>query len=152
MDSGVKLLFLLLTRIVSARLEGSLEYNLDTLSKLIQSDTIFLWTTPLLLACTLLFIKRWVKHGLTDAIFFLSILVLFYFFVAVIPDLGFEDLRSRGWVFEAAEAGVPFYHFYTLYGMPISHLNVVRLPLIAWKILRLLVGQLLHPPFPPCLP
>ena len=25
-------------------------------------------------------------------------------------------LRSKGWVFEAPKSGVPFYHFYTLFG------------------------------------
>ena len=101
---------------VSARLNGNLEYNLTTLKKLFQSDTIALWLIPLILAITLLFTKRWVKHSLTDAAFFLSIIIIFYFFVAAIPDLNLDDLRRKGWVFAAPEAGVPFYHFYSLYG------------------------------------
>ena len=103
---------------VSARLEGNLEYNLTTLRKLIQRDTILLWMIPLILAAVLLAAKRWVKHPLTDATFFLSIIAIFYFFVAAIPDLELEDLRALGWVFDAPEAGVPFYHFYSLYGKP----------------------------------
>lgn len=103
---------------VSARLESSLEYNLTTLEKLIQGDTIFLWMTPLILAITLLIAKHWAKHPLVDAIYFLSIIGVFYFFVAVIPDLKLPELRSRGWVFEAPDADVPFYHFYSLYGKP----------------------------------
>lgn len=101
---------------VSARLAGNLEYNLTTARKLIEPDTIALWTVPLALAVALLVTKRWVKHPLTDAAYFLSIIVFFYFFVAAIPELNLDDLRSKGWVFEAPEAGVPFYHFYSLYG------------------------------------
>ena len=102
---------------VSARLDGNLEYNLSTLKKLGQADTIALWTIPLALATILLAIKRWVTSSLTDAVYFLSIMAVFYFFVAAIPDLDLIDLRSKGWVFEAPEAGAPFYHFYTLYGI-----------------------------------
>lgn len=101
---------------VSARLDGNLEYNLPTLWKLFQTDTLALWTIPLALAIILLVMKRWITHPLTDAAFFLSIILIFYFFVLVIPNLELVDLRAMGWVFEAPEAGVPFYHFYSLYG------------------------------------
>ena len=101
---------------VSARLEGNLEYNLTTMQKLIRHDTIFLWTVPLILAIMLVTLKHWVKHPLTDAGYFISIIVLFYFFVAALPNLSFDALRAQGWVFDAPESGVPFYHFYTLYG------------------------------------
>ena len=101
---------------VSARLEGSLNFNLATLQKLFEPDTVALWVIPLVLAISLLVIKRWVKHPLTDATFFLSIIAIFYYFVLAIPDLNLPELRERGWVFEAPPADVPFYHFYTLYG------------------------------------
>ena len=101
---------------VSARLDGSLEYNLITLRRLVQLDTIALWLIPLFLAIFLITIKHWVKHPLTDAAFFLSTIAVFYFFVAAIPELQFSELRHKGWVFEAPTTGVPFYHFYELYG------------------------------------
>ena len=100
---------------VSARLDGKLEYDLGTLMKLIQPDTLLLWTIPLVLSIILLATKHWVQYPLTDAIYFLSIICIFYFFVAAIPQLNFEDLRSRGWIFEAPQSGIPFYHFYSLY-------------------------------------
>ncbi|KAI9814452.1 MAG: hypothetical protein M1827_003308 [Pycnora praestabilis] len=106
---------------VSARLDGSLVYSLDTLRRLFQLDTIFLWLIPLILASMLLFSKRWVKNPLLDPIFFMTVPAIFYFFVAAIPDLNLEDLRRLGWVFEAPEAGVPFYHFYTLYDFGAVH-------------------------------
>lgn len=102
---------------VSARLDGSLEYSLTTLHKLLHHDTILLWIIPLLLAIVLLIAKRFIKHPLMDATYFLSIIAVFYFFVGVIPDLKLPELRAKGWIFEAPEAGVPFYHFYSLYGI-----------------------------------
>ncbi|KAL8942735.1 MAG: hypothetical protein Q9216_001483 [Gyalolechia sp. 2 TL-2023] len=100
---------------VSSRLNGNLNYDLATLKKLFEADTIALWTIPLILAISLFLIKRWVKHPLLDATYFISIVAIFYFFVAAIDKLELPDLRNRGWVFRAPEAGVPFYHFYTLY-------------------------------------
>lgn len=101
---------------VSAKLDGNLEYSLTTLQKLVRHDTILLWMTPLLLAIILLIAKRWIKHPLMDATYFISIIAVFYFVVAVVPDLELPELRAKGWIFEAPEAGVPFYHFYSLYG------------------------------------
>ncbi|KAL8793494.1 MAG: hypothetical protein Q9195_003867 [Heterodermia aff. obscurata] len=100
---------------VSARLDGNLEYNLATLHKLGQADTVFLWLIPLSLAIVLFTMKHWVKHPLTDATFFILIIAVFYFFVAAIDSLNLPELRDQGWVFESVKAGVPFYHFYSLY-------------------------------------
>lgn len=102
---------------VSARLDGSLDYNLKTLEKLMERDTIFLWLIPLILSINLFLVKHWIKKAEVDALYFVSIIGIFYFFVAVIPDLKLPELRSKGWVFEAPDADVPFYHFYSLYGM-----------------------------------
>ena len=104
---------------VSARLDGNLNYNLATLKQLVSPDTLPLWIIPLALAILLFVIKRWVKHALTDATHFLAIIAIFYWFVFAIPELTIQDLRERGWIFEAPEAGVPFYHFYTLYKFPL---------------------------------
>ena len=101
---------------VSARLDGSLEDNWTTLHKLVDYDTIPLWTVPLLLAVGLLAVKRWIKHPLMDATYFLSIIAVFYIVVGVTPGLKLPELRNKGWIFESPEAGVPFYHFYSLYG------------------------------------
>ncbi|KAI4259756.1 MAG: hypothetical protein L6R42_004410 [Xanthoria sp. 1 TBL-2021] len=102
---------------VSARLDGNLEYDLATLKKLLRADTIALWTLPLFLAICLILIKRQVKYSFVDAAYFLSIIGIFYFFVGAIDKLELPDLRSKGWVFKAPDAGVPFYHFYTLYNI-----------------------------------
>ena len=101
---------------VSARLNGNLEYNLATLQKLVQLDTIFLWMIPLILAIVLLVSQRWVKSPVFVPVYFLVIPTVFYFFVAAIPDLNLDQLRELGWVFEAPDAGKPWYNFYTLYG------------------------------------
>ena len=125
---------------VSARLSGNLAYNIETLQKLGESDRIFLWLTPLVLAVILLSTKHWVKHPLTDATFFLSIIAIFYFFVAAIPDLSIAQLQEKGWIFEAPEAA-PFYHFYSLDGTVPSSLYRSSADLI--QILLSLTGALL---------
>ena len=110
--------FLIATGVeVSARLQGNLEYNLQTLERLFEVDIIFLWTTPLFLSILLIMIKRWVKHPLTDATYFISLIAIFHFLVAALSNLDFTTLRKRGWIFEAPSNDTPFYHFYTLYGM-----------------------------------
>ncbi len=100
---------------VSARLDGNLEYTLPTLQKLFESDTVALWTIPLAFAVILHVMKRYITHASTDAVFFLSIIAVFYYFTFALDSLNLPDLRAQGWVFEAPQAGVPFYHFYTLY-------------------------------------
>ncbi|KAG8533341.1 uncharacterized protein KY384_002124 [Bacidia gigantensis] len=109
-------LFLVQTGLeVSGRLEGSFEYNLPTIRELLLPDKVPLWMVPLTLAIVLRIAKRWIKHPLTDATFFIAIIAVFYFFEWLIPNISIDGLRSKGWVFEAPKAGVPFYHFYTLY-------------------------------------
>jgi SulP family sulfate permease len=108
--------FLVVTGVeVSARLDGNLNYDLDTFNKLIEVDTVPLWAIPLGLSFALLVLKRWVKHSLTDAAYFISIIAVFYIVVLAVPRLSVSDLRGKGWVFEAPEAGEPWYHFYSLY-------------------------------------
>ncbi|KAL8874400.1 MAG: hypothetical protein Q9174_000245 [Haloplaca sp. 1 TL-2023] len=106
---------------ICAHLDGNLEYNLTTLRKLFEPGTVALWVVPLFLALFLFFIKRFIEHSLLDAGYFLSIIGIFYFFVGALDKLELPDLRSKGWVFEAPEAGVPFYHFYTLYDFGAVH-------------------------------
>ena len=112
--------FLVATGIeVSARLDGSLTYTAATFNKLVQSGTLPLWLIPLALAAFLFVLKLRIKHPLTDATYFLSIIAIFWFFVAAIPEVKPPELREKGWVFEAPEAGVPWYHFYKLYNFDI---------------------------------
>ena len=112
--------FLVATGIeVSARLDGSLTYTAATFNKLVQPDTLALWLIPLALAILLFILKIRIKHPLTDATYFISIIAIFWFFVAAIPELKPPELREKGWVFEAPEAGVPWYHFYKLYNFDI---------------------------------
>ncbi|KAL1954356.1 hypothetical protein VTO42DRAFT_1383 [Malbranchea cinnamomea] len=99
---------------VSARLPGNLEYNLETLERLFQADTVFLWTTPLVLAILFLVIRRFIKSNYLVGGYFLSISLIFYFFKLVL-GVSLTTLREKGWVFEAPSGSVPWYHFYTLY-------------------------------------
>lgn len=100
---------------VSARLPGSLEYNLVTLRHLFQLDTLFLWTVPLALAIILLVVKRFVKSNFLVGGYFILVAALFYV-VKFIARIDMHTLREGGWVFEPPAASNPWWHFYTLYG------------------------------------
>lgn len=109
--------FLFVTGIeVSARLDGNLAYNLTTLRELMKPDTLPLWLIPLGLAVFLMVIQRKWSHPLIVPMYFICVPIVFYLIVLLIPNLGVEDLRRTGWVFEAPEADQPWWHFYTLYG------------------------------------
>ena len=100
---------------VSARLPGSLEYNLTTLRKLFQLDTVFLWTVPLFLASGMLIMKRFVKSNLLVGAYFLMVAAAFYV-VKFIFGISLDSLRGSGWLFAVPPSSNPWYHFYTLYG------------------------------------
>lgn len=107
--------FLLATGLeVSARLPGNLEYTIGTLRQLFQLDTIFLWTTPLLLAILLLIIQRHVKSNFLVGGYFIAVAAIFYFFKFAL-GIPIQTLHTKGWVFDSPPAGNPWYHFYTLY-------------------------------------
>lgn len=108
--------FLLQTGIeVSARLSGTLEYNLPTLEKLFHLDTLFLWMIPLLLAIGLLLLQRFVRSNFLVGGYFISVAVVFYI-VKFSSQVSMDILRNQGWVFDAPSSSNPWYHFYTLYG------------------------------------
>ena len=110
---------------VSARLDRSLTYDRETLQILLEPVTLLLWVTPLFLAIILITIQRFIKHPLIVPLYFLSIPAVFYLIVVSIPNLDITALRDQGWVFELPHAGLPFYHFYTLYGKPASSISLV---------------------------
>ncbi|PGH12104.1 hypothetical protein AJ79_04503 [Helicocarpus griseus UAMH5409] len=106
--------------VVSARLSGTLEYNLDTLERLLQLDTIFLWTVPLVVAIGLLVLKRFIKSNFLVGGYFISVAVIFYIFKFSL-SISLDTLRGRGWIFEAPSSSEPWYHFYTLYDFSAIH-------------------------------
>ncbi|KAA8897851.1 sulfate transporter family-domain-containing protein [Sphaerosporella brunnea] len=108
--------FLLATAIeVCARLDGGISYDLDTLAIIFAPSRLVLWIVPLVLAIILIFCQRVIKSTLFMPLYFLSIPILFHIIVAAIPNISIEDLREKGWVFDAPASGAPWWHFYTLY-------------------------------------
>jgi SulP family sulfate permease len=108
--------FLVVTGIeVSARLEGSLNYDLDTLNKLISSDTWYLWTLPLALAIIIMVLRRLSKSPFVLPAFFITVFATFYIIVKGILHKDLEGVRNAGWIFELPEAGVKFYRFYSYF-------------------------------------
>jgi len=100
---------------VSARIDGSLEYNLDTLRKLIQPDTVPLWIVPLALAIVLFTGQKTITHKYFLPLYILAIPFIFYFFVFALDTLDADTLRDHGWIFQPAPEGEPWWFFYTLY-------------------------------------
>ncbi|KAF9879981.1 sulfate transporter family protein [Colletotrichum karsti] len=100
---------------VSARMDGSLEYDLDTLHKLFQTDTIPLWVTPLILAIILFYSQAKGASKYFLPLYIISIPIVFYFFVFSLDALEPDSLRDHGWIFEGPPADEPWWYFYTLY-------------------------------------
>jgi SulP family sulfate permease len=108
--------FLAVTGIeVSARLDGNLNYDLATLSKLFSKDTVALWTLPLALAILVIILRRLYKSPFVLPMFFVVVFGTFYLIVKGILRLDLEPVRKSGWIFERPEAGVPFYRFYSYF-------------------------------------
>jgi sulfate permease, SulP family len=108
---------------VSARLEGSLEYNLETLHRLVQPDTLPLWLTPFVLAVILFWAQKRIENKYFLSLYIIAIPAVFYFFVFALDALETDTLRDNGWIFEGPPADEPWWYFYTLYreyllGMP----------------------------------
>ncbi|CRK28950.1 hypothetical protein BN1708_015412 [Verticillium longisporum] len=100
---------------VSARMSGSLEYNLETLRKLFQHDTVLLWVIPLILAIVLFYGQAKVASKYFLPLYITAIPIIFYFFVTVIDTLDVDPLRDNGWIFEGPPADEPWWYFWTLY-------------------------------------
>lgn len=100
---------------VSARLDGSLNYDLDTLRKLLEADTITLWLIPLVLAVILFYSQTKVASKFFLPAYIIAIPLIFYFFVLSLDTLDPSSLRDRGWIFEGPPPGEPWWYFYTLY-------------------------------------
>lgn len=105
---------------VTARMEGSLEYDLDTLKRLIQPDTIPLWIIPLILAIILFYGQTRITSKFFLPLYIIAIPVVFYFFVLSLDSLTPDALRRDGWIFEGPPAGEPWWYFYTLYSRSFS--------------------------------
>ncbi|KAJ5942337.1 hypothetical protein N7516_002505 [Penicillium verrucosum] len=109
--------FLLQTGVeVSARLPGSLEYNLPTIQKLFHLDTFPLWMIPLFLAIGLLVLKRFVRSNFLVGGYFIAVAAVFYI-VILSARISMGGLRHNGWVFAAPSSNNPWYHFYSLYDL-----------------------------------
>ncbi|KAH0491339.1 hypothetical protein TgHK011_002774 [Trichoderma gracile] len=110
---------------VSARLEGSLEYDLDTLQKLMDTKTIPLWICPLILAIILFYgqMKGASKYFLP--LFILAIPLVFYLFVFSLDVLEPSTLRDHGWIFVGPPPDEPWWYFYTLYQFNLVHWGAI---------------------------
>ncbi|OAA66709.1 sulfate transporter [Niveomyces insectorum RCEF 264] len=110
---------------VTARIEGSLNYDLDTLQKLIRPDTVPLWIIPLAFAIVLFWGQKHVANKYFLPLYIIAIPLLFYAFVGVTGSLNPSRLRSHGWIFEGPPADEPWWFFYTLYQFDKVHWGAI---------------------------
>lgn len=100
---------------VTARIDGSLEYDLDTLKKLMQPDTVPLWIIPLTLAIVLFYGQKHITNKYFLPLYIITIPFIFYLVALVGGTATPEILRNDGWVFQGPPADEPWWYFYTLY-------------------------------------
>ena len=99
---------------VSARLNGSLRYDLDTARELLRPEKVPLWLLPLILAVVLFWGQARVTSRYFLPLYILTIPLVFY--LAVVAMRAAPDtLRNEGWVFGQPADGEPWWYFYTLY-------------------------------------
>jgi SulP family sulfate permease len=99
---------------VSARL-GEFHYDLETARRLFETDTLPLWLIPLALSILLFGLQRKITSRYFLPVYILCIPIVFYSIVMSVASLDPEHLRQTGWIFEAPEAGQPWWYFWTLY-------------------------------------
>lgn len=106
---------------VTARLDGNLTYDVASLRKLFEPDTLILWIIPLGLAILLYWSQTKITSKYYLPTYILTIPAVFYFFVLSLNELDPGKLRKAGWIFEGPEAGEPWWSFYSLYGRSLVH-------------------------------
>lgn len=100
---------------VTARMDGGLKYDLDTLKRLVQADTVPLWIIPLTLGVILFYGQPRIRSKYFLSLYILAIPAAFYALTGVLNEPNLDRLRRRGWVFTGPPADEPWWHFYTLY-------------------------------------
>lgn len=109
--------FLVVTGIeVASRLDGGVEYNLETFKFLFGDYLVFLkWFIPLMLTVVLILIQTKFHNSLIVPLFFIAVFGMFHFLVAIIPGWNLTVAKDYGWVFPSVEDDEPWYGFYELY-------------------------------------
>lgn len=100
---------------VTARMDGNLSYNLDTLKRLMQADTVPLWIIPLTLAVILFYGQSKITSKFFLPLYILMIPAVFYAVTGALNLLHPDTLRDSGWIFQGPPAGEPWWYFYTLF-------------------------------------
>ncbi|KAK4129485.1 hypothetical protein N657DRAFT_561944 [Parathielavia appendiculata] len=110
---------------VTARMDGNLNYDLDTLKHLMQGDTVPLWIIPLTLAVILFYGQSKITSKYFLPLYILAIPAGFYALTAALNLLNPDKLRDGGWVFDGPPADEPWWYFYTLYKLNQVHWGAI---------------------------
>jgi SulP family sulfate permease len=109
-------IFLVLTGVeVSVRLDGNFAFTGEVFQKLIEPHSLAQWLPPLALAIILLVVKRYYDRAWLVPAYYIGITAVFYIVTTALPSVNMEVLRGAGWVFDAPDASVSFYNFYSYY-------------------------------------
>ena len=112
---------------VSSRLEGKIEYDLETWKRLTQPETLPLWIIPLVLAVILFYGQSRAISKYFLPFYIIAIPALFYLCITVLNGVKLDDLRDAGWIFEGPPPGEPWWYFYTLYSEFLSSPSIFKL-------------------------
>lgn len=118
--------FLILTGIeVASRVQGGVQFTYDSLSYLMNPDVFAKWGSSFFLGCLLMYAERRLHHPLVVPGILISIFILFYLVVALIPNIDIDTARNNGWVFPAQSSGEPWYYVYSFYRPSLIHIQPI---------------------------
>lgn len=86
-------------------------FELDCWIKFFQPNSIALWGTSVILACTLKYLQRRINSPILLPFFYMMIPVVFFSIVWVF-ELDAAELQNSGWLFPSQDTSKPFYNFY----------------------------------------
>lgn len=118
--------FLVLTGVeVASRVEGGVQFTYESLSYLMHPDILAKWGSCLFLGCLLMYAERRLHHPLVVPGILISIFVLFYLVIALIPNVDIDSARNNGWVFPAQSSDEPWYFVYSFYRPSLIHIQPI---------------------------
>lgn len=118
--------FLLVTGLEVTTRVAKVEYTWSFISHLfLDVDTLLKWSLPVLLTVILIVTQGYFQNSLVLPSFYIATLVIFHFFVAIIPSVSLDKLRDIGWIFPVAASNDKWYDYYHLFNFQKVHWSLV---------------------------
>lgn len=118
--------FLVMTGIeISSRL-GTVEYNWQYFSALLEVSTFIKTMIPIILTITLILLQHYYHNSLVLPSFFIAVFGLIHLIILLSPSWNLSIAREAGYLFSADSAtNTPWYDFYRLYNFKLVHWSVI---------------------------